>query len=161
MRRILYHLYGFTLGTLPGVAYAYLGMVEFGDGAFLFLVVVGGAAGLGLTWPSVSGRRVAGMLSQTTPLLLPLALIPQEEDETPSAPLPPPPRIVPPADSRWLTPNVLALAHTIRETDAEDLLPILADALEDAGCTESEILRQCRARECPEQILERLLGPYF
>ena|GEM_PF-5240892 len=62
-------------------------------------------------------------------------------------------------DPAWLTSDVLGLAWTIRETDAADLLPILADALEEAGCAKAELLRQCRAREGCVWILEWLIGP--
>jgi hypothetical protein len=40
----------------------------------------------------------------------------------------------------WLTPDVRALAHGIYEGRAFERLPILGDALEDAGCTDEEIL---------------------
>ena len=45
----------------------------------------------------------------------------------------------------WNTSAVLALAHTIYDARAFDRLPILADALEDAGCTDSEIIGHCRS----------------
>jgi hypothetical protein len=44
----------------------------------------------------------------------------------------------------WLTTNVTALAQAIYEQKAFDRLPILADALEDAGCTNAEVLNHCR-----------------
>jgi hypothetical protein len=51
----------------------------------------------------------------------------------------------PPAlDPFWRTPTVLALAHGIEEEWAFDRLPILADALEDAGCADEQILGHCR-----------------
>src|SRR5262245_40519706 len=40
----------------------------------------------------------------------------------------------PAADQSWLTPNVVTLARTIYDERAFDRLPILADALMDAGC---------------------------
>jgi hypothetical protein len=52
-----------------------------------------------------------------------------------------------PAPYDWLTWNggtVRALAQRIRDTNDEALYPILADALEDAGCTEAELLARCR-----------------
>ena len=46
--------------------------------------------------------------------------------------------------SAWLTPDVLGLARTTYEEYGFDRLPILGDALEDAGCTDAEILGHCR-----------------
>ena len=47
-------------------------------------------------------------------------------------------------DSIWLTTTVEALAATIYEEKAFDRMPILGDALEEAGCTDTEILAHCR-----------------
>jgi hypothetical protein len=47
-------------------------------------------------------------------------------------------------DSRWLTPTVTNLAQAIYTDRAFDRMPILADALEDAGCTDASILNHCR-----------------
>ncbi|MBL8799394.1 MAG: hypothetical protein JNM56_36260 [Planctomycetia bacterium] len=47
-------------------------------------------------------------------------------------------------DSSWLTPTVVSLATAIYEERAFDRLPILADALEDAGCDNTDILNHCR-----------------
>ena len=44
----------------------------------------------------------------------------------------------------WLTPTVLGLARGIYDEGAFDRLPILADALEDAGCTETAFLSHLR-----------------
>lgn len=47
-------------------------------------------------------------------------------------------------DPAWQTSTVTALAQAIYEEQAFDRLPILADALEDAGCTTADILGHCR-----------------
>jgi hypothetical protein len=44
----------------------------------------------------------------------------------------------------WLTSTVVPLAKGIYEDRAFDRLPILADALEDAGCTDAELLGHLR-----------------
>jgi hypothetical protein len=44
----------------------------------------------------------------------------------------------------WLTPTVEAVAKAIYEERAFDRIPILADALEDAGCDNQDILAHCR-----------------
>ena len=44
----------------------------------------------------------------------------------------------------WRTSNVTALAQAIYDERAFDRLPILADALEDAGCDNGDILNHCR-----------------
>jgi hypothetical protein len=43
--------------------------------------------------------------------------------------------------SDWLTPDVLVLAQTIYQDRAWELMPILGDAAEGAGCTDEAILR--------------------
>jgi hypothetical protein len=44
----------------------------------------------------------------------------------------------------WLTPGVVGLVRTIYDDRAFDLLPVLADALEDAGCDDDDVLAHCR-----------------
>jgi hypothetical protein len=44
----------------------------------------------------------------------------------------------------WLTPAVVALARDVHDRRAFDRLPVLAGALEDAGCTGADILAHCR-----------------
>jgi hypothetical protein len=64
-------------------------------------------------------------------------------------------------DPSWLTPNVSALAQTIYTDRAFDTMPVLADALEEAGCTSEDILAHCRGdgphvRGC--WVVDLLLG---
>jgi hypothetical protein len=44
----------------------------------------------------------------------------------------------------WFTSDVLALARGIYDDRAFDRMPILADALQDAGCTNDDVLNHCR-----------------
>jgi hypothetical protein len=61
----------------------------------------------------------------------------------------------------WFTPTVTCLAQVIYKDRAFDRLPILADALEEAGCTNPDILSHCRqpgehCRGC--WVVDMLLG---
>ncbi len=47
-------------------------------------------------------------------------------------------------DPCWLTSTAVALARIIYADRAFDRLPILADALEDAGCDNADLLAHCR-----------------
>ncbi len=47
-------------------------------------------------------------------------------------------------DPAWLTADVLALARGIYDERAFERMPILADALQDAGCDNSDVLNHCR-----------------
>jgi hypothetical protein len=63
--------------------------------------------------------------------------------------------------SHWRTRTVIGLAHQIDDTQTFDLLPILADAMEDAGCIVAPILEHCRgpglhSRGC--RVLDALLA---
>ncbi len=49
----------------------------------------------------------------------------------------------------WLTSDVVALARGIYEERAFDRMPILADALQDAGCDNDDVLSHCRD---PKQV---------
>jgi hypothetical protein len=51
------------------------------------------------------------------------------------------------ADPAWLTPTVTSLAQAIYDDRAFDRLPVLGDALEDAGCTNADLLAHCRSRQ--------------
>jgi hypothetical protein len=46
----------------------------------------------------------------------------------------------------WLTSTAFALANSIYSEKAFDRMPILADALQDAGCDNEEILTHCRSQ---------------
>jgi hypothetical protein len=50
-------------------------------------------------------------------------------------------------EKAWLTSTVVALAEAIHEDRGFDLLPILADALQEAGCENADILNHCRQPE--------------
>ncbi len=47
-------------------------------------------------------------------------------------------------DPKWRSETAVALAAAIYEERAFDRLPILADALEEAGCDHADILTHCR-----------------
>jgi hypothetical protein len=47
-------------------------------------------------------------------------------------------------DPAWLTSDAMALAQGIYDERAFDRMPILADALQDAGCTNDDVLNHCR-----------------
>jgi hypothetical protein len=47
-------------------------------------------------------------------------------------------------DPSWLTPTAVTLAESIYRDRAFDRLPILADALEEAGCDHFDVLAHCR-----------------
>jgi hypothetical protein len=64
-------------------------------------------------------------------------------------------------DRAWLTPTVTEIAEAIYDDRAFDSLPALADALEEAGCNNTDILAHCRQqgphlRGC--WVLDLLLG---
>ena len=48
-----------------------------------------------------------------------------------------------PVAREWGTPTVVTLARVIRAERAFELMPVLGDALQDAGCDRSEILEHC------------------
>jgi hypothetical protein len=62
----------------------------------------------------------------------------------------------------WLTSDVMSLARGIYEEKAFDRMPILADALQDAGCDNEEILTHCRATQWEHVrgcwVIDLLLG---
>ena len=64
-------------------------------------------------------------------------------------------------DPDWLTSTVVALARGIYDDRAFDRMPILADALQDAGCDNDDVLTHCRGdgphvRGC--WVVDLLLG---
>ncbi len=65
-------------------------------------------------------------------------------------------------DPRWRSESAVALARTAYDTRNFTLLPILADALEDAGCDHADLLAHCRdpkalhARGC--WVVDQILG---
>jgi hypothetical protein len=64
-------------------------------------------------------------------------------------------------DSAWLTSDVLALARGIYEEKAFDRMPILADALQDAGCDNDTVLSHCRTEQMHVRgcwVLDLVLG---
>jgi hypothetical protein len=66
-----------------------------------------------------------------------------------------------PFDPTWRTPDVLRLAQGIYDARRFEGLPVLADALEEAGCDDAEILGHCRqggdhARGC--WVVDLVLG---
>lgn len=67
----------------------------------------------------------------------------------------------PAVEADWLTPDVLALASGVRADGAFDRLPILAEALQDAGGVSADLLDHLRDR-CPHVrcccVVDLLLG---
>lgn len=57
----------------------------------------------------------------------------------------PPPGLAPQLDPDWLTSTVVALARHMDESGDFSAVPILADALQDAGCDTDPVLQCCRA----------------
>lgn len=47
-------------------------------------------------------------------------------------------------DPAWLTSTAVGIAQGIYDDRAFDRMPILADALQDAGCENADILGHCR-----------------
>jgi hypothetical protein len=61
----------------------------------------------------------------------------------------------------WLNSTVLALAHQMYESRDCSPMPILADALQDAGCDNEEVLHHCRCNGVHVRgcfVLDLLLG---
>jgi hypothetical protein len=47
-------------------------------------------------------------------------------------------------DAAWRTSTAVALANQMYESRDFGAMPILADALQDAGCTSEDVLNHCR-----------------
>jgi hypothetical protein len=64
-------------------------------------------------------------------------------------------------DRSWLTPGVVTLAQSIYENRSFDRMPMLADALENSGCDDAEILSHCRTQREHTRgcwVIDNLLG---
>jgi hypothetical protein len=65
-------------------------------------------------------------------------------------------------EPEWRTSDVVALARGIYDARAFDRMPILADALQDAGCDNDDILTHCRDTGSPHArgcwVVDRVLG---
>jgi hypothetical protein len=57
----------------------------------------------------------------------------------------PPPGYTPHLERGWLTSTVIAMARQMDEFGDFSAVPILADALQDAGCDAETVLQCCRA----------------
>jgi hypothetical protein len=61
----------------------------------------------------------------------------------------------------WHTPDAVALARSCYETKDWSIIPILADALQDAGCENDDVLDHCRGpgpHVRGDWVLDSLLG---
>ena len=69
-----------------------------------------------------------------------------QQPGAPAASVPQPLRAFRPvtADPSWRTPTVVALASQMYESRDFGAMPILADAFQDAGCDNTDILDHCR-----------------
>lgn len=103
---------------------------------FLYLLVTGQTARL----TDVLGRVVDAEKEARSPVVAAFERSPRDAS---GMPLP-----IPAIEQDWLVWNggcVRAIAEGIRTRRAFDGMPILADALQDAGCEEEAILNHCRA----------------
>lgn len=66
-----------------------------------------------------------------------------------------------PLEPAWLTSTVLGLAREVYDSRDASVIPILADALQDAGCEDEPLLSHCRS-ECNHVrgcwVIDELLG---
>jgi hypothetical protein len=64
-------------------------------------------------------------------------------------------------DINWRTSTVIALARSVYESRGYGPMPLLADALQDAGCENEEILNHCRSADPHVRgcwVVELILG---
>ncbi len=85
-------------------------------------------------WILMSGTVYYRIASETNRLIQPTLL--REVFGNPFRPIT--------LDPSWLTSKAVTLATCIYEEKAFDRMPILADALQDAGCDNEDILNHCR-----------------
>lgn len=72
-----------------------------------------------------------------------------------------PAKITKPSGTAWRTSTVLAICKGIREDKEWSAMPILADALEDAGYPDEYVLKECRQKarwDCEEIVMNRLIS---
>ena len=65
------------------------------------------------------------------------------------------------ADPRWLTTTVIDLCRAMRDENNYRRLPILGDALQDAGCSDMNLIAACMTEKCApyaQRIVALLLG---
>lgn len=75
-----------------------------------------------------------------------------------------PPFSTPSFDPAWKSADVVLLAKSIDADKAFDRMPILADALEEAGCDDERILTHCRGEHVHEPycwVMELIRGEPF
>jgi hypothetical protein len=103
-------------------------------------------AGLGLRCLSTADACALATAGETSSELADVLIIPEEEAQADllrcivGNPFAPPPTF----RKKWRTETVTALAAGIYGERAFDRLPILADALEEAGCDHPDVLTHCR-----------------
>ncbi|MBN9122285.1 MAG: hypothetical protein J0I06_24620 [Planctomycetes bacterium] len=64
-------------------------------------------------------------------------------------------------DPAWLTSTVLAMARYAYDSGDSSAVPILADALQDAGCGDEDVLTHCRDESAHVRgcwVLDAILG---
>jgi hypothetical protein len=65
-------------------------------------------------------------------------------------------------DPNWRTTTVVQLARHVYESKDFSPMPILADALQDAGCEDPDVLTHCRQTDAPHVrgcgVIDEILG---